>query len=169
MRHRPYFLVGPGQALVPLPLVGREAPLESEGMERRTALVFGVPPFGRLRVLRNALAIRRSTCGDFCPWTRTSVPRVIRPCGPTRIREAFASLHPDAVQPLKAAPRSRSGRAPRASRGRGANPPAGAARPKLSPRLRAAVVRGESPPRRPGCSTSGSPLDGAPHEQVRGI
>jgi hypothetical protein len=131
VRHRPCSFVGPGQALVLFASRQHERlPSKRGDGAPRWRLSCSSPPCGGGAFCENALAIRRSTCGVLCPWTRSSVSGVtkpfrIRPC----IRRAFALVHPDPVQPLKAAPRSRSGRAPRASRRRGANPPAGAARP----------------------------------------
>ena len=130
-------------------------PSNARGWSAERRLVFESPPCGGgvpcdRHARHPALHLRRFVSLD--PLFLLSVSS---PCGSTRIREAFASVHLSHVQPLKAAPRSGGGRAPRASRKRGANPPAGAARPtRVSPsRLRTALDRGESPPRRPGCST----------------
>ena len=83
----------------------------------------------RLRSRRGAS--RRSTGGDLCPRGRSfragagaSWPPISRP--------AFASLCTRRVQPLKADPRSGTGRLPGASRGRGYEPRTQAPRPAPS-------------------------------------
>jgi len=71
--------------------------------------------------LRGTFATRRSTCGFSVRRDRASGRG-------HRIQAAFAALRPRRVQPLKAAPRSWSGRRPGASRRRGCETtPAGAA------------------------------------------
>jgi hypothetical protein len=139
----------------------------NEGMERRTALVVGVPPCGGARLAIGTLAIRRSTCGVFA----ISGPRFQPP-----LRLGFATLlieehRWDFAEPssanllsaeLPAGGHNASGRGPgppeRAAceaAPAGAAPP-GSGFPSLAPGL---ISRGESPPRGPGCSTSGSPLE----------
>ncbi len=163
--------VGPGQALVLVPLfASRGSPRKARGWSAERRFIFESPPCGgRVPCDRHArhpaLHLRRFVSLD--PNFRFGSDRTF--WVQSSIREAFAFLHPNAVQPLKAAPRSRSGRAPRASRKRGANPPAGAARPEVSLRLRAVLLRGESPPRRPGCSTFRIASRSAPREQAGGI
>src|SRR5260221_3020858 len=106
---------GPGEARLLSP------PAKCEGMERRAAQ----PAVQRLAALTclatGTFATRRSTCGFSVHRDRASGRG-------HRIQAAFAALHPRRVQPLKAAPRSWSGRRPGASRKRGCETtPAGAA------------------------------------------
>jgi hypothetical protein len=85
----------------------------------------------RRHLLSSRLAARRVSCetrarlaahrcGDFAPWDRTSGPG--RGALPHLIPQAFARVRPVRVQPSKAAPRSWSGRLPKASRTRGHEP-----------------------------------------------
>src|SRR5882724_12287914 len=68
----------------------------------------------RCRVPCGHAALRRSTCGVFHLGTVFRVRT--RELNPSLIQAAFADLHPDRVQPLKAALHSKCGREPKATR-----------------------------------------------------
>src|SRR5882724_12401205 len=68
----------------------------------------------RCRVPCGHAALRRSTCGVFHLGTVFRVRT--RELNPSLIQAAFDALHPDRVQPLKAALPSKSGREPKATR-----------------------------------------------------
>jgi hypothetical protein len=125
------------------------------------------PPCGGARLSTRSPS-GAPVCGDLCPWTRASGRRSRRRAlHPLPPRQAFASLRLLLVQPLKAAPRSGCGRAPKASRAEGCESPRGRrARPNRVSPLRPPGRRHISGAVLPGCSTSGSPLDASPHEQA---
>ncbi len=114
LRH-PYSLSRPRGGLssfAPRPMRGNGAPCGATS---------GPTPRGVDVPLQGTFATRRSTCGFSVRRDRASGRG-------HRIQAAFAALHPRRVQPLKAAPRSWSGRRPGASRRRGCETtPAGAA------------------------------------------
>ena len=124
-------LCGAGDAVIRIPLfasrVARDA--QYEGAERREALRTSprlrANKWTQLAPLVSASALRLITpgarltahrCGGFAPRDRTSGPG--RGHQALLIPQAFARVHPDHVQPLKAAPHSWSGRLPEASRTR---------------------------------------------------
>ena len=125
----PVFFTGAGYAvfpprcagpfLVPPKNRGGGAPLGAAGILR------AAPSFRKVRAPLGAPPGQACAVRAYLP--AISVPGAVTsgrgrgPAGPP-IRQAFARLRPRRVQPVKAAPRSRGGRRPEASRGRGYEP-----------------------------------------------
>ncbi len=124
VRHRPYSLAAPGTpSFILRPLEGAER-RETRGAWRTHPGRLAKPPDtpGEARRLRGdggaplGAPLRRFLSPGPCFRARTGG------LSPSPIRAAFAALHPRRVQPLKAAPHSRGGRRPEASRCRGYEP-----------------------------------------------
>jgi hypothetical protein len=129
-RHRPYSLLGPGQAGIAnsnSPKMRGAERRETRGPCDRTSERLSASRPRRLRGVpfppcdRRKGASRRSVCGDFWLRARSSGLGLAGP-KTVLIRRAFALLHPNRVQPSKAAPPSGGGRGPKASRARGDEP-----------------------------------------------
>ena len=140
---------------------------KSEGMERRMALQFKDPPFGRDALCESAFAIRRSTLRRFLspePYFRVGADALSaaypagfgRPSAPPR-----PAIEGSPSWWVRTVDRSLPGAGCEPARGRRARPKpvTGPEPPGRPPHLRPAVL--------PGCSTSGSPHEASPREQAK--